>query len=77
MFVSPLCRRKGIAKAVLNELESWALELGFSSCVLETGERQFEAVCLYTKCGYKKTPNFGPYVEVKTSHCFEKKLALS
>lgn len=74
MFVDPMFRSKGIAKAILNELEKWAREMAYNSCVLETGERQFEAVSLYQKCGYKAIPNFGPYVGVKTSRCFEKNI---
>ena len=72
MFVAPSFRGKGIAQSILSELENWSLDLGSKTCVLETGERQFEAVNLYHKCGYRVIPNFGPYVQVKTSICFEK-----
>lgn len=72
MFVAPSFRGKGIAQSILSELENWSLDLGSKTCVLETGERQFEAVSLYHKCGFRVIPNFGPYVQVKTSICFEK-----
>src|SRR5262245_33591197 len=38
MYVEPGCRGNGIARAVLAELEMWAGELGFNSCILETGK---------------------------------------
>jgi putative acetyltransferase len=47
MFVQPLYRGKGIASIVLNELENWATELGYTRCVLETGYKQPEAIALY------------------------------
>ena len=38
MFVLPEYRGKGIAGAVLSELETWATELGYARCILETGQ---------------------------------------
>lgn len=74
MYVSPDGRKKGIATRVLTELESWAFELGYLKCVLETGKRQPEAIALYEKNGYARTPNYGQYVGVENSVCFEKAL---
>ena len=73
MYTPPAHRRKGIASLVLNELESWANELGFTKCILETGKRQPEAINLYSKKGYIIIPNFGQYENVENSVCFEKK----
>ena len=72
MFVREAYRGKGIASRVLAELENWARELQCKSCVLETGKRQPEAVALYTKNGYQRTPNFGAYKNDENSICFEK-----
>lgn len=74
MYVSPDGRKKGIATRVLTELESWAFELGYLKCVLETGKRQPEAIALYEKNGYARTSNYGQYVGVENSVCFEKVL---
>jgi len=74
MFVPPALRGKGIASAVLAALETWAAELGYTRCVLETGKRQPEAIALYKKCGYDIIDNFGQYIGVENSVCFEKKL---
>jgi GNAT superfamily N-acetyltransferase len=74
MFVPLKGRRKGVASGILSELEKWAGELGYSKCILETGFKQFEAIALYEKQGYKRIPNYGQYQNVKESFCFEKSL---
>ena len=74
MYVFPEYRGKGIAAKILIELESWTIELGFSKCILETGYNQPEAIALYKKCGYQISKNYGQYIGVDTSICFEKKL---
>lgn len=74
MFVVPEYRGKGIAAKILAGLETWAFEMGYSKCVLETGKRQVEAVALYKKCGYHIIPNYGQYIGMDNSLCFEKKL---
>ncbi len=72
MFVLPEYRGQGIAGAVLLELESWAIELGCARCILETGQKQPEAIRLYQKSGYNIIPNYGPYEQVENSVCMEK-----
>lgn len=73
MFVQPAYRGKGIALAVLNNLEMWAQQLNYTSFILETGKRQPEAIGLYKKAGYLLIPNYGQYKNVETSVCFHKK----
>lgn len=72
MFTISENRGKGIAGKVLAGLEAWAGELGFKKCVLETGKRQPEAIELYIKHGYKRTENYGQYIGIDNSVCFEK-----
>lgn len=74
MFVHPAHRGKGLAQAVLAELERWAQELVYTGCVLETGKRQPEAIGLYQKCGYALIPNYGQYIGVENSVCMQKQL---
>ncbi len=74
MFVDPAFRGRGIAKLILAELEQWAAELNFSSCILETGKRQTEAVRLYQKANYRIIPNYGQYRGVENSVCMKKEL---
>ncbi len=56
MFVKPSARRHGVARALLGELEAWAREQGFTAIVLETGARQPEAITMYERFGYVRTP---------------------
>jgi GNAT superfamily N-acetyltransferase len=74
MYASPKERRKGCAAQVLNELEIWAKELGYSKALLETGLRQTEAIAFYPKQGYVAIENYGQYHGMENSRCFEKKL---
>lgn len=74
MYVQPECRQQGVARAVLDELEVWADELGYAIAVLETGKRQPEAIALYKRSGYKFTLNYGQYVGVENSVCLRKEL---
>lgn len=76
MYVLPSHRGKGLAGAVLQELERWATELGNNSCVLETGDKMPEAIRLYTKSGYERIPNYGPYAGVSSSYCFRKLISI-
>ncbi len=70
MFVLKENRGKGYASRILNELESWAKELGYERCILETGINQPEAIALYKKSGYKIILNYGQYKGVEKSFCF-------
>lgn len=72
MYVLPEQRGKGIAAQILLELEHWALDSGMKRCILETGNKQPEAIRLYEKSGYRRIPNFGQYAGDESSVCFEK-----
>jgi putative acetyltransferase len=74
MYTLDTHRGKGIASKILHELEKWAAELGCDKCILETGKRQPDAIALYKKRGYKIIPNYGKYVHIENSVCFEKEL---
>jgi putative acetyltransferase len=74
MFTDANSRGNGLATQVLTELENWALELGYTKCILETGKRLPDAVRLYQNRGYRLIPNYGQYIEMENSICFEKKL---
>lgn len=74
MYVQPAHRGVGIAEEIIQELETWAREMNHERCVLETGERQVEAVKFYHKVGYSRAENYGQYIGVENSLCFEKKL---
>lgn len=74
MYTDPLHRGKGIASKILTDLETWAFELSYQYCVLETGKKQTEAIALYKKMGYINTPCYGQYAGVTNSLCFKKVL---
>jgi len=74
MYTVKTARGKGIASAILEVLEDWAKNLEYTNCVLETGIRQVEAEQFYKKCNYQIIDNYGQYIGVKNSLCFEKKL---
>jgi len=61
MYVAPAARRRGIARAMLANLESQARTLGATRLRLETGLHQPEALSLYASAGYVETEPFGPY----------------
>ena len=72
MYVVPNHRNKGLASLVLSELERWAKEMSYTRCILETGDKQPEAIRLYFKNGYDRIENYGDYVDDSGSVCFEK-----
>ncbi|HEX2176308.1 MAG TPA: GNAT family N-acetyltransferase [Nocardioidaceae bacterium] len=61
MFVRAHLRGRGLSRVVLAELESSARAAGVDWLVLETGDRQPEAVSLYRSCGFVDVPAFGLY----------------
>jgi len=75
MYTHPDHRGKGVASTILSALEQWAIELGYTTCTLETGKRQKEAVQFYQKCGYQQIPNYGQYIGMENSVCFQKELS--
>ncbi len=75
MYVRSESRGMRIGAEILTELEAWAVESGFSRCVLETGFKQPEAIALYKRCGYCVIANYGQYAEAYNSVCMEKKFA--
>ena len=72
MYTLPEKRGNGYASTLLTELESWAKEMGFSRCILETGNLQDAAIKMYEKCGYDRIDNYGPYIGIESSYCFQK-----
>ena len=51
--------------------------VGFEKCILETGKRQPDAIALYKKNGYNLIENYGQYIGMENSVCFEKLLKKS
>jgi len=73
MYVAPDARGRGRGR-LLDALEVEARRLGYVAVVLETGNRQPEALGLYTSAGYERIPCYEPYASRELSLCFEKPL---
>ncbi len=74
MYVRPGVRGQGLGRLVLAELERLAAAHGISRLLLETGVRQPEAIRLYRSAGYRRVPNYGPYLGVSSSVCYGRSL---
>ncbi|MEU8231923.1 GNAT family N-acetyltransferase [Actinoplanes sp. NPDC048967] len=61
MFTVPAARGRGVARRVLTAIEESARERGCKRVILETGDKQPEAIALYLKCGYERIEDFGYY----------------
>ena len=72
MFVHPNARGRGFAKQLVRALENWGAEMGATRTLLETGKRMPDAIGLYQKMGYTSIKNYGHYIGVENSVCFEK-----
>jgi putative acetyltransferase len=71
MYVVPDRRGSGVATLVLRSLERTAREeLGWDRLVLETGDRQPDAIRFYEREGYTRIPNFGYYAASEYSLCY-------
>ena len=75
MYVVPTARGMAVGAVILAALEAEARALGATRLVLETGERQPEAIALYRRAGFSVIPRFGEYVDSALSLCMGKDLS--
>jgi GNAT superfamily N-acetyltransferase len=74
MYVAVTARRRGLARAVLAELERTAVAAGHGYVVLNTGVGQPEAIALYLACGYRAIAGFGYYRAARGARFYGKPL---
>ncbi|MFD9790363.1 GNAT family N-acetyltransferase [Streptomyces sp. NPDC059070] len=74
MYVIPEARGLGLARRILALLEADARAAGRTRMVLETGDKQPEAIALYVSCGYTPAEKFGHYRFYESSRCYAKPL---
>ena len=74
LYVPDKFRGKGIAQAIVKELENRLVKRSIFTARLETGVRQIEAIGLYKKLGYSIIAPFGNYTEDPWSVFMEKKI---
>ncbi|GAB2856236.1 GNAT family N-acetyltransferase [Actinoallomurus bryophytorum] len=72
MYVVPPYRGTGAAVALLRAAEEAARTLRVRRIILQTGDRQPDAVRLYERHGYTPIPVFPPYEDVPFSRCYQK-----
>jgi putative acetyltransferase len=61
MYVRPLVRGRGVARAILARLEAEALAHGLTHVTLETGDAQLAAIRFYEAAGFARCAAFGEY----------------
>ena len=74
MFTSAQARGKGVATAILRQLEDHARAQDLTSLMLETGEELAQAVRLYERHGFTRCGAFGDYSDNPHSIFMEKAL---
>ncbi|QXJ26545.1 GNAT family N-acetyltransferase [Actinomadura graeca] len=74
MYVASARRGTGVSTALLSAVEDAARSLAAPRIVLQTGDRQPDAVRLYEREGYSRIPIFPPYERLRFSICMEKVL---
>ena len=74
VFVKPAYRGQGIARKMLEELESRVRKQGYKTMILETGDVLVASVNLYRSSGYEIIENYGQYAEMADSICMKKSL---
>lgn len=74
MFTHPEFRKKGLGSTIVQELERWAKELEYKKAILETSKELTNAISVYEKCGFLRIPNYGQYIDIESSVCYEKDL---
>ena len=72
MFTAPEARGKGVAAALLRQIEDHARHLNLNTLRLETGDELAEAVRLYERNGYTRCGKFGSYEDNGSSIFMEK-----
>ena len=58
MYVVPEARSRGLARRLLEELETAARDLGYARVRLDTGDPQPHARALYRSAGYREIDNY-------------------
>jgi len=75
LFVERQRRGEGTARALMDELEAVAWDLGYRQLRLETGGRQPEAIALYRSSGWASAPTYLGAERHDSSVYFEKALS--
>jgi GNAT superfamily N-acetyltransferase len=61
MYTAAAIRGRGVARRMLAAIEESARDSGRKRVILETGDKQPEAIALYESAGYQRIDDFGFY----------------
>jgi GNAT superfamily N-acetyltransferase len=74
MYISPAIRGRGLGRRMLATIEESARAAGCARLILETGDKQPEAIALYESAGYVRIEDFGYYKDYPDVLSYAKKL---
>ena len=74
MYTAPAARGRGLGRRMLATIEESARAAGCHRLILETGDRQPEAIALYQSAGYVRIADFGYYKDYPDVLSFAKPL---
>ena len=74
MYTAKAARGRGLARRLLATVEESARAAGCRRVILETGDRQPEAIALYESAGYARIEDFGYYKDSPDVLSFAKAL---
>jgi GNAT superfamily N-acetyltransferase len=74
MFTAKAARGQGLGRRMLATIEESAREAGCARLILETGDKQPEAINLYESAGYARIEDFGYYAGESGVLSYAKKL---
>ncbi|PZF97405.1 GNAT family N-acetyltransferase [Micromonospora endophytica] len=63
LYTAAQARGRGVGRTILAAVERSARDHGRKRIILECGDRQPEAIAMYTSVGYQRIPNFGFYAD--------------
>jgi GNAT superfamily N-acetyltransferase len=74
MFTAKAARGQGLGRRLLATIEESARQAGSARLILETGDKQPEAINLYESAGYTRIEDFGYYAGESGVLSYAKKL---
>lgn len=74
IFVEPNYRRRGVASAIIDLLESHICASGYSQILLETARTTGDSKALYLSLGYREIDYYGSPAGAENCRCFLKEL---
>lgn len=74
IFVEPAYRRRGVASAIIDLLESHICASGYSRALLETARTTGDSHALYLSLGYREIDYYGSPAGAENCRCFLKDL---